>query len=79
MAKKLGHYRLDFLAKKDDKVFVVEVKSQTKGKTALFGENQRKALLKAYDFDLVPILLIVPIDISVEITEPKLKIGKECL
>ena len=75
--RKHGHYRPDLIAKKEKEVFIVEVKSQKNGKTALFGEHQKKALLKACDFGLLPILLIVPIDVDIEIGEPKLKVGKE--
>jgi len=75
--RKQGHYRPDLIAKRGTKVFIVEVKSQTKGKTALFGEHQRKALLKAYEFGLTPMLLIVPFDVTLEIGEPQLMVGRE--
>lgn len=72
--KEYGHYRPDFVAKKGDKIFIVEVKSQSlEGKTALFGEHQQKALLKANDFGLTPILLIVPLNLNVEIGEIQLR------
>ena len=75
--KEKGHYTPDFIAKKGDEVFVVEVKSQNKGTTALFGEHQKKALLKAYEFGLTPMLLIVPLDVTLEIGEPQLMVGRE--
>lgn len=51
----------------------MEVKSQSRGKTAFFGEHQKEALLKAYDFGLTPMLLIVPLNLNIEIGEPQLK------
>lgn len=67
------HYWPDFIARRGDKVFIIEVKSQTREKTSLFGEHQKKALLKAYDFGLTPMLLIVPINLNIEIGEPELR------
>ena len=63
----------DFVAKRGNKIFIVEVKSQSRGKTAFFGEHQKEALLKAYDFGLTPLLLIVPLNLNIEIEEPQLK------
>ncbi len=70
------NYTPDFIAKKGDEVFVVEVKSKTKHGLAPLGEHQRKGLVKAYDFGLTPMLLVVPIDISIEIGDPKITIVK---
>lgn len=63
----------DFIALKEDKAYVIEVKSQTKGKPAYFSKYQKTALKKAGDFGLIPLLLVVPIDISVEIGEPEIR------
>ena len=52
----------DFIGLKEDKVYVIEVKSQAKGKTAYFGKYQKTALKKAYGFGLIPMLVVVPID-----------------
>jgi Holliday junction resolvase len=70
--REYGHYQPDYMAKKGDRVFLVEVKSSLSGRTALLGEHQKKALLKAYDFGITPMLLVVPISISVDIGEPQL-------
>ena len=70
--KEYGHYQPDYIAKKRNRIFVVEVKSSLSGRTPILGEHQKKALLKAYDFGITPMLLVVPIDISVEIGEPQL-------
>jgi hypothetical protein len=70
--REYGYYQPDYIAKKGDRVFLVEVKSSPSGRTADLGEHQKKALLKAYDFGITPMLLIVPISISVEIGEPQL-------
>lgn len=66
----------DFIALREDKAYVIEVKSQTKGKTAYFSKHQKIALEKACDFGLTPMLLVVPVDISVEIGEPKMRVIK---
>ena len=71
------HYIPDFIAKSEDEVFMIEVKSRTDGKTALFREYQRKSLLKAQEFGFVPMLMIIPINLNIEIGEPELKIGKD--
>ncbi|MCJ7610459.1 hypothetical protein MUP00_12485 [Candidatus Bathyarchaeota archaeon] len=71
--REYGHYQPDYIAKKGDKVFLMEVKSSLSGRRALSGEHQRKALLKAYDFGIMPMLLVVPISIGVEIGEPQLQ------
>jgi len=63
----------DFVAKRGNRIFIVEVKSQSSGKTAFFGKHQKKALLKAYEFGLTPMLLIVPLSLNIEIGEPQLK------
>ena len=67
----------DFIVEKDGKVCVVEVKSKSEKGTAFFSKHQRKALLKACDFGLVPLLLIIPIEVDIEIGEPQLKSDKE--
>ena len=67
----------DFIATKNEKIYIIEVKSKSKGKTAFFSEHQRKSLLKACDFNLVPMLIEIPIDINIEIGEPQFIIGKE--
>lgn len=70
------NYEPDLIAKKGDKVFIVEVKSKTKQGLAPLGERQNKGLIKAYDYGLTPMLLVVPIDISIEIGEPKITVIK---
>jgi len=70
------NYTPDFIARKGEAVFVVEVKSKTKQGLAPLGEHQRKGLVKAYDYGLPPMLLVVPIDISIEIGEPKITVIK---
>lgn len=64
------NYIPDFIAKKGDKVFIVEVKSKTKGKVAKLGEHQKKGLLKAYDYGFTPMLLVVPIKTEIDVGEP---------
>ena len=64
------NYTPDFIAKKGNKVFIVEVKSKTGRKVASLGEHQKKGLLKAYDYGFAPILLVVPIKIEMELGEP---------
>lgn len=66
----------DFIALKEDKVYIIEAKSQAKGKKAFFSKYQKKALLKAYDFGLTPMLLVVRVDINIEIGEPKISVIK---
>ena len=66
----------DFIALREDKAYVIEVKSQTKGKTAYFSKYQKIALEKACDFGLIPMLLSIPVDISIEIGEPKITVVK---
>ena len=66
----------DFIALEEDKVYVIEVKSKTKGKTAFFSKYQKKALEKASDFGLTPMLLVVPIDVSIEIGKPEMRVVK---
>lgn len=68
-----GHYVPDIIAKRGEEVFIVEVKSQSRGKLSFFGEHQKRALRKAYDFGLTPMLLIVPLNLNMEIREPQLK------
>jgi hypothetical protein len=68
--RECGHYEPDYVAKSGDKIYLVEVKSS---KTSLFGEHQKKALLKAYDFGITPMLLVVSVRIDIEIGEPQLK------
>jgi hypothetical protein len=70
------NYTPDFIAKKGNKVFILEVKSETKQGMAPLGKHQKKGLLKAYDYGFRPMLLIVPIDISIEIGEPKITVVK---
>ena len=64
------NYTPDFIAKKENRVFIVEVKSKTKRKVAPLGEHQKKGLLKAYDYGFATILLVVPIEIEMELGEP---------
>lgn len=64
----------DFIALKEDKAYVIEVKSEVRGKRAFLGEFQKKALEKAYDFGLTPMFVTIPIDINIEIGEPKIAI-----
>ncbi|MCJ7632658.1 hypothetical protein MUP77_09740 [Candidatus Bathyarchaeota archaeon] len=71
--RECGDYRPDYVAKSGDEIYLVEVKSSLSEKTSLLGEHQKKALLKAYDFDMTPMLLIVPVSIDIEIGEPQLK------
>lgn len=70
------NYTPDFIAKKGDKVFILEVKSETRQRVAPLGEHQKKGLLKAYDYGFTPMLLIVPIDINIKIGEPKITVIK---
>jgi len=63
-------YMPDFVAQKGDKVFIVEVKSKTKGKVAKLGEHQKKGLLKAYDYGFTPMLLVIPIKTEIDVGEP---------
>ena len=62
----------DFIAKKNDEIFVIEVKSKSNGKIAFFSDKQRKALQKARDFGLTPLLLVVQINIGIEIGTPEI-------
>jgi hypothetical protein len=71
--KECGHYQPDYVAKNGDKIYLVEVKSSLSGKTSLLGEYQKKALLKAYDFGITPMLLVVSVSIDIKIGEPQLK------
>ena len=64
------NYQPDFIAKKGDKVFIVEVKSKTKRRVAKLGEHQKKGLLKAYDYGFTPMLLVVPIKTEIDVGEP---------
>lgn len=65
------NYQPDFIAKKGDKVFIVEVKSRTKRGVAPLGKHQKRGLVKAYNYGLTPMLLVVPIDISIKTDEPE--------
>ena len=71
--KERGDYRPDYVAKSGDTVYLVEVKSSLSEKTSLLGERQKKALLKAYDFGMKAMLLIVSVSIDIEVGEPRLK------
>jgi hypothetical protein len=71
--KARGDYRPDYVAKSGDTVYLVEVKSSLSERTPLLGERQKKALLKAYDFEMKPMLLTVSVSIDIEIGEPQLK------
>lgn len=66
-------YIPDVVAKRGKEIFVVEVKSKTEGKVAPFRKNQKKALLQAQDYGFTPVLLIVPLDMSLEIGELHLR------
>lgn len=70
------NYTPDFIAKKGNKVFILEVKSGTKQGMAPLGKHQKKGLLKAYDYGFTPMLIIVPIDINIEIGEPQITVVK---
>jgi len=64
----------DFIALKEDKVYVIEVKCLTKGKRAFFSKYQKKALEKSCDYGFTPMLLVVPIDINIEIGKPEITV-----
>jgi hypothetical protein len=66
----------DFIAIKENKVYVIEVKSQTQGKSAFVSGYQKDALVKACDFGLTPLLVNVPIDISIEVGNPEITVVK---
>lgn len=66
-----GCYQPDYIAKSGDKVYIVKVKSSRPG-DSLFREYRKKALLKAHDFGMTPMLLVIPISIDVKIGEPQL-------
>ena len=68
-----GDYRPDYVAKSGDTVYLVEVKSSLSERASLLGERQKEALLKAYDFEMKPMLLIVSVSMDIEIGEPQLK------
>ncbi len=70
--KERGDYRPDYVAKSGDTIYLVEVKSSLAQRKSLLGERQKKALLKAYDFGMKPILLIVSIGVGIEVREPQL-------
>ena len=45
------------------------------GRTAYFPKHQKEGLLKAEEFNFIPILLIVPFKVDLEIKEPIMKLG----
>jgi len=71
--KEQGDYHPDYVAKSGDIVYLIDVKSNLPGKASLLGERQKKALLKALDFEMKPMLLIVSVSVDIEVGEPELK------
>jgi hypothetical protein len=69
--RKEGHYRPDFIAKNDQDVFIVEVKSQSDKGMAKLWDHQEHALKMAAQFDLTPMLLVVPLNIRIDVGQPQ--------
>ena len=70
--KARGDYLPDYVAKSGDTVCLVGVKSSLSKRKSLLGERQKKALQKAYDFGMKPMLLVVSISADIEVGEPQL-------
>lgn len=71
-------YIPDFVLKKGEELFIVEVKSYSEKRgLSNFPKHQKEILNKVFDFGFKPMLVIVPIEVKCEVKEgePRLEIA----